>query len=227
MQHIDKKRRYIKAMQDIDTIAIKNGISPDSLALKIVKENRPEIERYVKMHGGNPDPNPAVLAAQACIIHENKIAHMQASGVPDYEMAENRVLSEDQTREDLGKSDSFAPALLGTLFKAGKKAITNINNKRIANGKKPILSGQKFQNLVKKVGQHVNIQTNENGLNIGVTGLNTAPPKPLNQQSDLSIIAGSVMDQMETDKKNDYIKKNLPLIALAIVALILIIKQSK
>ena len=225
MQHINKKRRYIKAMQDIDSIAVGKGIPPSSLALRIVKENRPHIEAYVRRHGGNPHPNPAVLAAQACIVHENKIAYKQKMGVPDYQTAEDAVLAEDQISEDMGESDSFAPALLGTIFKAGKTAIAKINQKRVAKGKKPILSGPKFQNLVNKVKEHVQIDTGENGATIKLSNLNTAPPIPLDQQSDLNIIKDALIDQATTDAKTDWIKKNLPIIAIAAVVLFVVLKK--
>lgn len=214
-------------MKNIDRIALSNGLSPEAISLSIVKKNRPAIERYIIKNGGNPHENPAILAAQACLIHENKIYHKQRMGTPDYFTAEDAVLAEEAVAAEFdgGEADDFSPAILGTVFKAGKKAIAKINEKRKAKGKKPILSGQRFKNLTEKIKKHVEIDTGENGATIKLKNINTAPPPSINEQSDLAIIKDAVIDQATEDAKADWMKKNLPIIIAAGIVAYLIFKK--
>jgi len=217
-----KTQGYIGTMKAIDKMAVKAGVKPEIIALQIVKENQPTIEQYVIEHGEKPLKDPIALAAQATLLHEQKIwDKIENDGIPDYESAEKEVLAEEQAAEDRGEISNFGGSILGVVFKAGNKALDKINIKRKKNGKKEILAGEKGQRLRQKIGQHIEIEAIEE--------MKKSRPGQTDffKKTDAGIFLDSLAKEVEAQKTKDAIKKYLPYIIIAVVGLIYFARKTK
>ena len=141
--------------------AQQRGVPPEVVSLEEVTQYRPQIETYVQRQGYQPMNNPAALAAQALMIHENNIqSKLDGGGVTDYERAEELVYDDAEAMQDLiGEPDEFIGDIVGRVIRAGKTALDKVNERRRARGKKPILGGKKFQRVANKIAQNEPIIT--------------------------------------------------------------------
>lgn len=219
--YLDKENGYVGSMQAVDKMAFKAGVKPEIIALQIVKENIPAINRFVIEHGEIPEKSPIALAAQATVLHEQSIWDaLENENLGSYEAAEREILAREQAMEDKGEISNFLGTILGVVFKAGAKALPKINEKRIAAGKKPILAGEKGQRLLQKVNSHMEIEElydQRNG-------------KPLNsnfKNTTGGILLNNLAEEVERRKTNDAIKKYLPFAVIAVIVIIFIAKKSK
>lgn len=219
---LTKKQDYIGSMQAVDAMAIKANVKPEIIALQIIKENLPIVQQYVIEHGEKPEKDPIMLAAQATVLHEQKIwDKIENEGIPDYDSAENEVLAEEQAAEDKGEISNFLGSVLGVVFKAGAKALPKINEKRIKAGKKPILAGEKGQRLFNKINQHVQLEAiNEAEREYYKSGESGFA------KTDAGIFLGSLATEVERQKTMEAIKKYLPFIIIAIIAIIYFARKS-
>lgn len=218
-----KKQGYIGSMKAVDEMALKAGVKPEIIALQIIKENLPTIQQYVIEHGEKPETNPISLAAQATLLHEQKIwDKVENDGIPDYDSAENEVLAEEQAAENRGEISSFLGSILGVVFKAGARALPKINEKRRKAGKKEILAGEKGQRLLNKVNRHVEIEAIYDAQN---DARNNAGSKF--KQTDAGIFLSSLSDEVESQKTMEAVKKYLPYAIIAIIAIIYFARKSK
>lgn len=214
-----KREDYINSMKVVDEMAIKAGVKPEVMALQLVKENIPLIQRYVTEHGERPEENPIALAAQATLIHESKIwDKIENEGIPDYEAAEKQVLAEDQALEDRGGVSNFGGGILGIVFKAGSKGLDKINEKRVKAGKKPLLAGDKGVKLRNKVLQHIELEE--------VQGRGIKPAGDKWKKTDAGILLDSLAREVENEKTKEALMKYLPFIIIAAVIIYLIGKKS-
>ena len=214
---VNKKQAYIRAMKQIDKIAAKLNIPPEDAALQIISTNKPAFEQFVIDNGQVPESDNRNLAAQVALIHEYKIWKTVKGGVPNYDAAEDVVLSEQQQAEDLG-GNAFDATLLGTAFKAARAALPKINAKRIAAGKKPLLAGEKGQAFLNKIGQHLDIVIKD------------APKETTNgrlKNTDIGIIGGALKDQITKEKTIAAVKEYLPIGILILVAVYILGKHHK
>jgi len=223
MQHeyLRRKSSFRKGLLALKDLSEKNGVSPETLGQVIIKQNQPKIEQYVRQYGAEPDTrNPVALAVQATLIHEKRIeGKMREKGIDDYGQAEDLVFAEDQESFSGGDENyqEFAPALLAVVAGVGKAGIEAINKNREKKGKKPILSGKFWQGLKDKT-SGIDIDSDGDRLTIGVDG---KPRKA--SDSDLSAAWDGARAELERQAKKDWIKQNLPKIAIAIVAIIAIV----
>lgn len=218
-----KKQAYIGSMKAVDEMAVKAGVKPEIIALQIIKENLPTIQQYVIEHGEKPEKDPISLAAQATLLHEQKIwDKVENDGIPDYESAENEVLAEEQAAENRGEISSFVGSVLGVVFKAGAKALPKINAKRVKAGKKPILAGEKGRKLLDKVNRHIEIEEvydaeNNTGKRVGNKF----------KETDSGIFLSALSDEVERQKTMEAVKKYLPYIIIAVIGIIYFARKSK
>ena len=218
--HIHKKRHFKEAMQSMNFVGLQKKEHPDNIALTIVSENMPAIKKYVLEHGVKPSTVPATLAAQATEIHENKIWEKMGQGIPDYDQAEQAVLSEDQHGEDAMYFDGFLGGLLAAVLRAGNKAIDKINAKRVQNGKKPILAGQKGIALRKKIEAHAQLEQQLPQYSSG------ADPLASFKQTDAGIFATSLTDQIRQDETMSAVKKYAPWAIAAVILIVIIVRKT-
>lgn len=214
--YLDKEKGYIGSMQAIDKMAVKGKTKPEIIALQLVKENIPAINKYVIESGEIPEKNPIALAAQATLLHEEKIwDKVENDNIGSYEAAEREVLAEEQAAEDKGEISSFLGSILGIVFKAGSKALPKINEKRVAAGKRPLLAGEKGQRLLQKVNSHIMIEAvNDN--------------KPMGKNNSAAgIFIDEVSNEVERQKTKEAIMKYLPYAIIGIVAIIYFARKSK
>lgn len=217
----EKKQSYIGAMKAVDEMAIKAKVKPEVIALQIIKENLPTVRQYVIEHGETPEKDPIALAAQATLLHEQKIwDKIENDGIPDYDAAENEVLAEEQAAEDRGEISNFLGSVLGVVFKAGSSALNKINEKRVKKGKKPILSGEKGRKLLEKVGRHIEV---EEVIDENTPDRNNSKFK----ETDAGIFLNSLANEVERKKTMDAIKQYLPYIIIAIIAIVYFARKSK
>lgn len=206
---------------------IKGG-NPVEMSLGVIRENIHGIRRYIKKHGYNPQPTPLTMAAQATLIHEGKIAEKMGSGIQSYDNAENAVFYDEQLAEDAQSgytgesSEDFDPEVLASIFRAGDAAIQVINQKRITKGKRPILDGKAYQNFKRKITDNIHID----GQNITYT-LPASSPKSTEDMSEIQLGLEAAKQSMIKDAQKNWIKKNMPILimAVAIVVLIIVIKR--
>lgn len=214
-----KVNGYIQSLKAVDLIAYKAKTKPEIIALKVIKENLPLINRYVVEHGEVPEKNPIALAAQATVLHENKIWHkIENEGIPDYESAEKEVLQEEQLLEDKGEISNFGGGILGVVFKAGSKALEKINVKRVKANKKPILGGEKGKKLLEKIQKHAEIEDSSgNGKN----------PLSKYKDTDTGIFLNELAKEVEAQKTKKALKKYLPLIIVGVFIIIIFVVKYK
>jgi len=217
---LTKKTDYIGSMKAIDEMAIKAGVKPEIIALQLVKENADTIKQYVIEHGEKPETNPIALAAQATLLHEEKIwDKIENGGIPDYDSAENEVLAEEQAAENAGDVSNFLGSVLGIVFKAGNAGLDKINAKRVKAGKKPLLGGEKGQRLRQKLDKHIELEAIYDRQN----------PKQGNgkfAKTDGGILLNSLADEVESQKTQEAIKRYLPFAIIAVIAIIYFARKS-
>ena len=223
MEYIKERAKMNAAFRTIDKLASDNNIKKESAALLVVKNRATEIEDYVAAHGVVPAKNPASLAVQATLIHEGKIEDKTAAGVPNYFEAENSVMQDEIDFFKNGMSDNFlGGSLLGSILSAGKAGIEAINKKKIAQGKKPILSGKFWQNLKVKVGDKVTATRDDDGYNVSIAAPRPAPT-PESEKSAIQAGIDAAMASIERQKKQEFLQKNMPYIIGGVIALIVLI----
>ena len=214
----DKKRDYVKQMKALDLAAVTGNLPVEELALQQVKENIPQLRQYVIERGEQPENNPIALAAQVTLLHEQAIwDKVENEGIPDYEAAENQVLAEEQQKEDSGEISQFGGYFLGSICKAGQKALAKINEKRVAKGKKQLLAGKKGKALQAKIEKHIEVEK----------VIERQQPQKAQKENQLkNTVAGAFVtgfiDDVEKEKTKAAINKYLPFIIIGAVALFLI-----
>ena len=140
----------IKRFQDaLEMTAEKKGMSPDAIALLYMENNKVPVKKWLAKHGKKGSDNPASLAAQVLMQHDENIQNFNGSsfdGMP-YDEAEANYFDEMERQQDLGIDglpDGFSfGAILGVAKKVGGKLVQKINDKRAKKGKTAILA--KFQ----------------------------------------------------------------------------------
>lgn len=218
MLHLNRKKQYYDSFDEIQSYASQSKLPADIIALRVVKKNMPRIKKYVSEAGQIPSENIPELALQATLIHESKVASKMKNGIPSYEAAENEVFRDEQQKFDSSAFDDsyqdFNPAILGAVATVAKAGVTAINKKREEKGKKPILSG-KFWNFLKSKTENIEVSTEGDRLVIGVDG------KP-RKATDSEIAAGlnASIEEIEKQKKKEWMKKNLPIIIVFAVIII-------
>lgn len=220
--YLSKETDVIKAMKGVDKLAYVAGVKPEIIALQVIKENIPTINRYVMEHGEVPEKDPIALAAQATLLHENKIwDKVENGGIPNYEDAERQVLAEEQAAEDRGEISSFLGSIMGVVFKAGERALPKINKKRIAAGKKPLLAGEKGKKLFQKINRHVQLEA------IMDAEDNTNDGSGVFKNTAAGIYLGALSDEVERQKTKEAIQRYLPFIIIAVVLIIYLARKTK
>jgi hypothetical protein len=176
-----KEIKFKKGFEALNKLSVKTGLKPTTIGQMIIQEKRKDFENYVRKYGMNPESNPVKLAIQTTLIHSNNIAKkMKDTGKP-FQEAEKLVFAEEERNEYFsGESENFAPLLLATAFSVAKEGIPKINEARVKQGKKPILSGPFWSSLKGYTSQ----------LN---TGVQESIPAPL---------------PMELQEKPSFLKKN-------------------
>jgi len=163
--------------------AQRNGMSPDAVAMMYISDNKLPVKQWLKAHGINGSDNPAKLATQVLMQHEENVSDYNGSqydGMP-YDQAEANYFDEVERRADLGLNDfpdgfAFGP-ILNVAKKIGGKVVQKINEKRAKKGKKAILP--KFQ---------------ENNTGITPTNINTAKAEPRPVIDAIKMVMPSVDD---------------------------------
>ena len=206
------EKQYYNSFTGLQRLSNKTGIKPSTLGVMIVEEKRPEIERYVRKFGRIPAKNPVDLSIQATLTHENNVAKvMREKGLP-YMDAQRVVFAQESALNFTG-AENFAPALLGLVASVGKAGIEGINKKRIQNGKKPILSGKFWTNLKEKT-KGISLNSEGDDLNVNIKGR-----KGTGEQTEIGAGLSGAQAELERQAKKDYLKKNLPIIILALVGI--------
>lgn len=227
MKYIQKRKKLNAAIATLDRIASSNGITKETAALEVVKNRLPIVEDYVASHGVIPAKNPASLAIQATLIHEDKINEKMDNGISNYIEAENAVFMDEADNYDGEEVSNFlSGSLLGSVLAAGKSGIEAINKKRVATNKKPILSGKFWQNLKTKVGDKINVERDSEGYKVEID----APEKPT-KESDTEIANGMraardrFIDKETARYANDWFDRNkfyiLAIVALAVFVFVM------
>ena len=194
-------------MKTLDVIAAKNNIAPEDAALKVMDDHKKDFEQYVIDNGQVPESDNRNLAAQVTLIHEYKIWKAVSGGIPDYDAAEDQVLSQQQAAEDNNEVAAFDANLLGTAFKAARAALPKINEKRVKAGKKPLLAGEKGKKFLEKISKHLDIVIKDAPKGTGKF-----------KSTDIGIVTGSLADQVTKEKTIAAIKEYLPIAILIMVA---------
>lgn len=221
MKHLHRKNKYQSGFKELQDMSIKAGLPADIIALRIMKQRRPEIAAYVAKNGQMPKDSLPELALQAAMVHESKVAAKMNEGIPSYDIAENAVFAEEQQEYDSAAFDDsyqdFAPALLAVVGTVAKAGINAVNAKREEKGKKPILSG-KFWQFLKSKTENVDVSTDGDKLVIGIDG----KPRKATDSELAAGLAGS-MEEIERQKKKEFLKRNLPFIIAGVVLLIVVV----
>lgn len=224
----EKQHRSKKSMRTIHKIAAEKDIAPEDVSLQILNNNPEALPAFIKQSGQNPvSENQADLAAQAAMIHESNVAEKQDSGVPDYDVAEAAVYEDYEQAAESGDVDNFAPAIFGSIFTAGKKALEKINAKRVKNGKKPLFQGKKFKAMAEKVKGAIDVQTTATGLNVALNTIKRDNEvKTKQDQSDVQILIDAAMAEARKVETKAALKKAMPLILIGLVIVVIIARQA-
>lgn len=209
------------SIDDIETRANEKGISRDAEALNHVNLHKDKIAAWVKRNGQTPQKNPAALALQTSNIYLKKVADKQKQGVPDFDVAEDAVMRDEQEQggED---ADNFLGFLMGGIFAAGKALLKKINGKRTAKGKEPLFKGDGWR----KVGEQI-----EAGKQPAMDKLNELERKFLDKTNEEirkqggdpnNTIGGSFASGTKNAYMKDALHKYLPWIIIAVVIVFII-----
>ena len=199
--------------------AIANNLTPAAVAYQQVERNVPIISEYVQNQGQIPQTNPAALALQATQLFQNQVAQKQYY-IPDYNSAHDSVIDDEQ--QNWENADEFFGSIISSVFEAGKGLITAINQKREANGKKPLFAGKNWQALANKV------NNNQSVINDALTANEIAflqLTKSENQKAYEQTILGKTQGAFMSYQQNEAIKKWLPFVLIGIVGYIVINKK--
>lgn len=207
---ITMNKKYIKVTKMLPEIVRQKG---SGFLIKIIEEKKPEIQKYVFDGGNKPSNNLFELATQAALTHENEIAKEMQQSNTDYDTAESLIFS----KQSFDGVENFAPALLAVVGAIGKTGITAINESRIKQGKKPILSGPFWQQFKKKTAG-VEIGTDGDRLLIGIDG---KPPSPATTAAGRALEA--MQAEIESQAKKDYLRKTLPIFLVVVAAIVLFV----
>lgn len=203
---------YYQSFTGLQRLSKKTGIKPTTLGVMIVEEKRPEIERYVRKFGRIPAKNPVELSIQATLTHENNVAKVMRTKGLNYQDAQ-RIVFEQESALNFTGAENFAPALLSLVASVGRKGIEGANSKRGETGKKPLLSG-KFWQWLKAKTSGISLSSDGDDLNVNIRGR-----KGTGEQTELGAGLSGAQAELERQAKKDYLKKNLPIIILALVGI--------
>lgn len=196
------------------------GVTSSDVAAQIIANNVKSIQDYVRRGGNIPETNLVKLAVQAQLTHENSIAKKMRLENLTYEAAEKRVLAEENRKQYYnGDSEEFLGLTLAAITATAKKAIQKINEVRAQNGKKPLLSGKFWQNLKKK-GADADLQIQQTDSGRIVLSGKLPSTTSTGASSELGAGLEAAGAEIESQKKKEFLKKNLIWIILGGVVLI-------
>lgn len=206
--------------------AIDQSLQPSTVALQNVQENLPVVQSYVQNAGHVPQQNPAALSLQASNIFADQVAQRQMQGVPDYSTAMNSVI-EDQQDSWGEEADEFFGSIISSVFQAGKALVNKINQKREANGKKPLFRGKNWQKLAEKINNNETVITDALSANekaiIAITQKEIANAKALEGNAKPLIAA---KDAFIADQTKQAFMTYLPYILIVLVIVFVAGKKS-
>jgi hypothetical protein len=209
---------YYEGFSLINNRAKEAGVTTSDVSLQIIANNLKSIQEYVRRGGNIPESNPIKLAVQAALTHENAIAKKIRLENLTYEQAEKKVLSEENRKQYFnGDSEEFLGLTLAAITATAKKAIQKINEVRAQNGKKPLLSGKFWQSLKKKA-QDADVQIQQT--DEGKISISANLPSTSAKQTELGAGLEAAGSEIESQKKKDFLKKNLIWIILGAVVII-------
>lgn len=207
--------------------AAQRGISPEQVSLEEVQQYRPQIESYVQRNGLQPMQNPAALAAQAVMIHENNVQEkLDGGGVWDEERAEELVYDDAEALQDLtGEPDEFIGDIVGRVIRAGKTALDKVNARRRAAGKKPILGGKNWQRVTSKISKNEPIITDTlNRVDMAaatILGKEVAAASQANRgrgaSSDVGAAVSGIVQSVRRDEYGNAARRFVPVVLIVVV----------
>ena len=221
MKYLKSINARKRALRTHEKIAKLHGVTPEQVATKIVHNRRKDIAAYIKNNGANPALKPEALALQAQLIHQRKVADMQAKGIPDYEAAENALLQNQIEQEESGFDNFIGGSLLGSIFRSGDAALEKVNKTRIEKGKRPILSGK----LIEKIRKNVTLTADEQRIVIAAK-LPENKPQP-KSNSEIKAAIDGIKESLEKDAKTDFLKDNILIIIIAFYGVVYLLSNQK
>lgn len=226
MNYINVKRDILNQHKQNCIDAKKMGVSVDAVCLQHIKNNAPKVRKFVFDNGMQPSNNPAELALQALLSHEGNIRKRANLFQSDFEGAENSIFNEYGNARMAVNYDGevyadFAPGLFASIFKAAKTGINKINEKRVAKGKKPILSSDKLKNFFEKAGQFVDVKSLGDDLSVLIKSQGGSQLEQSEIMAGLRAAQGSIIQ----DKFGDFMRKYGIIIALGVVAVVVVLKK--
>lgn len=150
MKFLKRRAKLNRANAAIARQAQKQNVSEEAVSIAAIESDKPRIAKYVASAGLTPAENPVALAVQAQQVHDKEVWDTAAqTGAQSYEEAENQVFEKEENLIEQGyDEDEFLGAIIGAVGKVAKKGRDIINKKRVAKGKKPILTGAGVKKLI-------------------------------------------------------------------------------
>lgn len=207
-------KKYKSGFKGLKALSMKTKLSPIQVSEMILLEKRPELEKFVSLSGMRPASNIKELAGQVTIAHANRVNKLARTKNIDPIQAEREIFALSEYRSYTGggnEVDNFAPMLLAPALAVGKGFVEGVNEKRKAQGKKPILSGPFWQSI-KDATKGISLTPQgEAGLSIGIEGRPMGEPT-----SGVGMGISRATDELINQGKKQWFRKNLVWIILAV-----------
>jgi hypothetical protein len=212
---LNSYKKYLSGYKGLKNLSLKTRLQPLQVSEMILLEKRPELIKFVRANGMKPADNIRELAGQVTLAHANRVNKLAKVKNIDPIQAEREIFALSEYRSFTGggnEADNFAPVLLAPALAVGKGFIEGVNQKRTAQGKKPILSGPFWQSI-KDATKGISLTPQgESGLSIGIEGRPMGEPT-----SGVGMGISRATDELISQGKKQWFRKNIVFIILAVV----------
>lgn len=212
---LNSYKKYLSGYKGLKNLSLKTKLEPLQVSEMILSEKRPQLIQFVKASGMKPADNIRELAGQVTIAHFNRVNKLAKTKNISPMQAEKEIFALSEYRSYTGHGDdvdNFAPMLLAPALAVGKGFVEGMNQKRIAQGKKPILSGPFWQSI-KDATKGISLTPQgESGLSIGIEGRPTGEPT-----TGVGMGIDRATDELIRQGRKQWIRKNIVWIILAVV----------
>lgn len=222
------KGNRLKAEQVMKNKALAADVTPVQAAIAVTEEN-PEVKAYIKKYvaesGVKPSENPTALLAQAAELRSYAEAQAVDDGMSEEDAAD--YIEEEEIQESM--EEGFDPAsiisMASNAINKGKEIVKNMNAKRAAKGKPPLLAGKKKK---AKIAAQAKDAANAASGNVNTTDLVKVANPNAQQQLGGNVAAkiNEVIERVKEEEKKKFLQENWIWIALAVVVIFFIGKKS-
>lgn len=191
----------------IRDVAANQGVGIEVAALHLVRQHEPQIRRYVSRRGEMPLNNPVELSVQAAALAAKEAEQVSKDLNLSLEQAQMVIDENESSGYEMNpnESDEFIGSILGAIGAVAHKGVTKIAEKKQAKGK-PAKFWSWLADLTKP--------REEVPYSYGMDQPNVL--------DGVKVAVGDVLSDIKNRERQAEIKKMLPLLLVAALAIILV-----